>query len=312
MSKKANPTIIGGFVVGATVLVIAGVLIFGSGGFLTNKSAYVLYFDGNVAGLNIGAPVAFRGVTIGSVSRVIINFDTKDHSLRIPVFIELDMDKIKFVGGQTPDIDEHSIVLDMINRGLRAQLKVQSLVTGLLYVEFGFHPEKPAQLIGAEVGGHDIDLPELPTIPTEFEELQRTLKKIPIETMISQVVSSLEAIEQVINSGETSDALLALSKTLKNIEDLSTKVNQMVGNVNHQVEPLVSDVRKTFKTAASAMESTRKTLSSADSALKDASQVRYEVTKALRELSDAARSVRNFAEYLERHPESLFKGKGGY
>ena len=144
MSKKASSTLIGGFVVGAAALTVAAVLIFGSGGFLKNKSAYVLYFDGNVAGLNVGAPVAFRGVTIGSVSKIVINFDTNDHSLRIPVFVELDTDKIKFVGGTSPNISEDSIVLDLVNRGLRAQLKVQSLVTGLLYVEFGFHPEKPA------------------------------------------------------------------------------------------------------------------------------------------------------------------------
>ena len=272
MSKKANPTVIGIFVVGAVALAAAAVVFFGSGKYLKDKNEFVLYFDGNVAGLDVGAPVTFKGVRIGSVSKINLNFDARDISLHIPVFINVEIDKIRFVRVELEEIDTSRIIPELIDRGLRARLKMQSLVTGKLYIEFELLPEKEVKLIGAKVGGHDISVVELPTIPTEFEEFQKSLKEIPIKDMISRAIGALEGIERLINSTETAEALQALNKSLKNIEELSRNTNKIIG---------------------------------------DNSQLRYDLTTTLKELSTAARSISTLADYLERHPEALLRGKRG-
>ncbi|MDM8535909.1 MlaD family protein [Desulfobacterales bacterium HSG17] len=328
MSKKANPTIIGIFVIAAVIMAGAGVVIFGSGKFLMDTDKYILYFEGNVGGLKIGAPVAFRGVKIGSVSKILLHFDSDDMSLRIPVVIEIENDQIEHISKNNIIADEGNIVLELVNKGLRAQLKVQSLVTGQLYIEFDFHPEKPARLAGVEALGHDKNLPELPTIPSEIEELQRSLEKIPIETMINKAIKALESIEKIISSTEAAETLTALSNTIKNIEKLAGNVNYklndlssgadgvladaqtLIGNIDKQVSPLASNMNKTFKTATSSLKKADKTISSLEGMVGNDSQLQYELKNTLRELSAAARSIRIFAEYLERHPEALIQGKG--
>lgn len=360
MSKKANPTIIGLFVIGAAVLVIVGIMIFGSGKFVADTTSYILYFEGNVAGLNIGAPAAFKGVKIGSVSDILLHFDSNDMSLRIPVIIDIENDKVEHINGKSSSAARENVILDLVNQGLRAQLKVQSLVTGQLYVEFDFHPEKPVRLVGAEALALDSDLPELPTIPSDIEELQKTLEKIPVEAMISKAINALERIEEVMSSTETAEAMRSLGSTMKNIEALAQTINQktdtmsadlegiladsrkllkdantlidnlgtqitpitsgvmktikdaqkLVGNVDHQVVPVASEIKNTFKTASGTLKQADKTLVSAEDMIGNDSQLRYELTTTLRELSDAARSIRIFAEYLERHPEALIQGKG--
>lgn len=347
MSNKANPTIIGIFVIAAIIIATAGVLIFGSGKFLRDTDNYILYFEGNVAGLKIGAPVAFKGVKIGTVSKILLHFDSDDMSLRIPVIIEIENDQIEHISKNKLSGDKDNIVLEMVNKGLRAQLKVQSLVTGQLYIEFDFHPEKPVRLAGVEALGQDRNLPELPTIPSDIEELQQTLEKIPIEAMINKAIQALESIENIISSPDTKDALAALSNTMKNIEKLAGTINyelddfsteaqgvltgaqnflqsadNLVKEIDKQIKPVASGLSKTASNAQKLIgnierqvtpmaSNINKTFSSLEGMVGNDSQLQYELKNTLKELSAAARSIRIFAEYLERHPEALIQGKGG-
>ncbi|QTA81952.1 MlaD protein domain-containing protein [Desulfonema limicola] len=337
MSRKTNPATIGIFVIAAIILTGAGVLIFGSGKFLKDTKSYILYFDGNVAGLKIGAPVTFKGVNIGSVSKILLHFDSNDMSLRIPVIIEIENDQIEDINNKTRILaDKNNLVLELVNKGLKAQLKVQSLVTGQLYIEFDFHPQKPIRLAGVETLAYDTRLPELPTIPSEIEELQRTLEKIPLETMIHKAIAALESIENIISSTQTKEALSALSNTMKNIEKLAVTANYkiddlasgsqgvlndaqaflqsadtLVREIDKQIKPVASNINTTFKTASSSLKKADKTLMSIENIAGSNSQLQYELTNTLKELSAAARSIRIFAEYLERHPEALIQGKRG-
>ena len=142
MSKKASPTVIGAFVVGAMALVVVGILYFGSGQFMKKKDVFILYFKDSVKGLQIGAPVKYKGVRIGSVTDIKLRFNRETYSFYIPVIIETDPDRIEDFGGDAEDIriyeetSDEEIIEQMIEKGLRAQLQMQSLVTGLLFVQF--------------------------------------------------------------------------------------------------------------------------------------------------------------------------------
>ncbi len=327
MSKQANKTVIGAFIVGAITLVIAGVLIFGSGKFMTERKTYVLYFEGSVKGLNIGAPVMFRGVKVGSVTDILLRFDPEDLSIYIPVVIEIEPDRFRSINTTTHKTQNINL---LVERGLRGQLQLQSMVTGQLMINFDFKPDEPLIITGIKS-----DYPELPTIPSDMEKLSRTLENIPFEELINKLMHAVEGLDKVLNSPE-------LIGTFASAEDALKEIRTLVKNIDNQVEPLVSNIKNTSDTARSAliqaektlaleegvpgelasgiketltsisgaMQQTRNTLSSVQGVVADDSKLTYELNNTLIELSTAARSIRFLADYLERHPEALISGKG--
>ena len=334
MSKQANKTVIGGFVVGAVALVVAGILIFGSGKFLAEKETYVMYFKGSVSGLNVGSAVVFRGVKIGSVTNIALYADPADLSVRIPVFIGVKPDKFKIVGGRAQMHSPKKVLELLVERGLRAQLQMQSLVTGQLMVELDFHPDKPIKLVGA-----DPEYMEIPTIQSDLEELVKRIEKAPIEEILNKLLSAVEGIESIVNSKEVKESLVTLDQTLKDmhklvlnidsrIEPLASGINETVRNfgklahnIDGKVEPLVSSIDETMgdikKLAqdidakidplVSSIENTVKALGAT---IGEDSPLIYQLDETLKGLLAAANSIRVLADYLERHPESLIRGKG--
>src|SRR4029450_3146564 len=172
MGSKINPTTIGAFVVGAIVLLIAGGLLFGGGKFFQEKLPYVLFFDSSVEGLNVGAPVVFRGVQVGQVTAISAIADPQTFDVRIKVKIELVRGVIKVGADGQRFQDQRQGVAGLIQKGARASLRMQSFVTALLYVALDFFPDPPIRLRGL-----DPTVPELPTIPSDMDQLKSTLQQ---------------------------------------------------------------------------------------------------------------------------------------
>ncbi len=263
MSKRANPTVIGAFVAGAVALGVSAVLVFGGGELFRAKQEYVLYFEGSIKGLQVGAPVRFRGVKVGTVTDVRVVVDTESFEVAIPVIVEIDPRSVTRLG---EDRAPRRLRIDQaIERGLRAQLQLQSLLTGQLFIQLDFYSDKPARFVASNG-----DIPELPTIPTPIQEIERKFSDFPIEEMLTKFQSTAEGIDRLVNAPETMQAIRSLNATLKQ---------------------------------ATA------TLATAESAIADESQLRYELSRTMAELSAAARSVRLLADELERRPDALLRGK---
>ena len=147
--SKANPAVIGGFVIGAIALVVIGLLAFGGTNWFAKRNKYVAYFPGSVKGLQVGAPVDFRGVTIGRVTDIKVLFNPEEVSARIPVVMEFDPTQIEVVGGE-PIMAGAEGAKRLIDAGFRAQLQSQSLLTGLLFVNLDFLPKSPVRLVGGD------------------------------------------------------------------------------------------------------------------------------------------------------------------
>ncbi|MBW2217672.1 MAG: MCE family protein [Deltaproteobacteria bacterium] len=324
MSKQANKTMIGAFVVGAVALVIAGVLAFGSGKFLKETETYVMYFDGSVKGLDVGASVLFQGVKLGTVTNIFLRSDADRDVIEIPVFIELEADRVTSVGGKKRGRTPRETVDHLVARGMRAQLQMQSLVTGKLMIELDLHPDTPVRLVGS-----DPDYPEIPTIQTGLQELAKKIEKAPIEEIFEKLHSAVSGIEKVVNSPEVMELLRAMNDTLDDVEKLVEDVNsyvdpllmattetvrdaqKLVRNADNRVGTLASSADGAIKAAAVAVEQAQVTLKSVEKSAGDDSILYYELNKTLEELSGAARSIRLLADYLNQHPESLLRGKGG-
>lgn len=355
MSKKANTTAIGVFVVGAIVLVVAGIIVFGGGRFFKDTKKFVLFFEGSMQGLGKGAPVAFKGVRVGSVTEIKVILDSRDLSPQIPVFIEIEPDRFTELRGErlqelAKETYGRSLIEFLVEKGLRAQLDMQSLVTGQLFVNLDFFPHKPARFVNIETG-----FTEIPTVPSSLELISKTVEKLPITELASKANKVLRGIERWVNSPELEEIMTSLNQTMKEVrgtmqqvngraEPILSKLDGALGeaygvlhDVRPHVTPLMADVREVakgartlvqevnshtgklvssleavLKTADQAMKKADSTLGSLGSVVGEDSGVRHELYTALKELSAAARSIRTLADYLERHPEALLHGKGEY
>ena len=333
MSKQANTKLIGGFVVGAIALIIGGVLLFGSGELLGTKMEYVLFFDDSVKGLNIGAPVDFKGVKVGTVTDIKIVLDDKNLSLRIPVFVQIDPEQISFANTETElermveQRGTKTLVSLLINEGLKAQLVMQSLVTGQLGIHLDFHPDKPIRLTGDEP-----DYTEIPTLESSLSALSKTLENVPVAEIAQKVVKTLDGLEKLVNSPDLSDMIVSLNQAVKDVrtllQNLDSQVqplaasaqlslaeaqkmfgdaSQLARNLDTRLPQLLAVLEDASKSAGTTMKGVNKAV---DGLTGQNSAVRAELIKALNEFSTAARSFRVLAQYLESHPEALLRGKG--
>ena len=321
MSKPANKTLIGAFVIGAIALIVAAILILGGGKFLRKTYKVVMFFEGSIKGLNIGSPVMFRGVKIGSVADINLILNAKDLSAQTPVVAELDPARWILVDGER----DPKRLKPLIDRGLRAQLQMQSFVTGQLLIAFDVFPDKPARYVGLVK-----EYPEIPTVPTSLEELSKTLQELPLKEIVTKLGSAIDGIEKIVNSRDTRESIESLNSALRNTQKL-------VQHIDEQIGPLVSSLTKTSDAAHETLSeakntisvlgddarglalTTKETLEAARNTLKqtektlgtfsDDSRLVYEMSKTLKSLSEAARSLRLLSDYLEQHPEALLRGK---
>ncbi len=296
MSKQASRSLIGAFVIGAAALVIAGLLFFGSGKFFANTAKDVLFFEDSVKGLDVGAPVEFRGVKIGRVTDIILRFDAIDLSVVIPVIIEIDRNKITLVRGEWKPSHEQQ-VKGLVTKGLKAQLELQSFVTGKLLVNLDYFPDKPARLAGLDIG-----YPEIPTIPSRFAELSREIENINVAQIAKNVQRTTESIEKFISSPELKETVRSLNKSLKSLDKLA---KDDVPRTTESIERFVNspELKETIR-------SLNQTLKSLDRVARDIDvNASPAVTDTLDQIASLARSLRTLADYLEQHPESLIRGK---
>lgn len=297
MSRKASPAYIGAFVVGAVILAVVGVLIFGSGSYFKERYEYVAFFSGSIKGLNVGAPVELRGVKVGTVKDINLEVDVADGlTFRIPVLLEYEPERIS---RGTAEVEPYKYFDQLIERGLRAQLQLQSVVTGQLMVALDFHPDKPAVLMG----GYG-EYREIPTIPTTKEELTKTLANIPFEELFNRLLSTVASIEELVSSGE-------ITKSLQSIQMVMKDTRKLVNNVDEQIVPLSTNLEQATIAARNMVEQVDKTLVLVEDILAEDSAPRLKINEALEEFAGAARSMRLLVDYLQRHPEALLRGKKG-
>lgn len=236
MSKKANLTVIGGFVLGAVGLIVAAILVFGGGRLFAQRYRSVLFFDESVKGLGIGAPVLFKGVKIGQVTDILIRVDAEDLTIHIPVVIEIDLARMVIVKDK---LQQGRYLSRLIEKGLRGQLAMQSFVTGQLIVDLDFHPRTPVRRVGIDMG-----LPELPTVPTPMEQLSRTLEKLPLREILERTAKAAESLTKVISSPEIENGVRATGEILKEMRELVRDVHREILPVLARANGTLADVQK--------------------------------------------------------------------
>lgn len=322
MSKAPNKTLIGAFLLGALILALTMVTVLGSGRLFSQRFINVMYFRGSVKGLNVGSPVMFRGVRIGSVKKIELRYNAKDLSFIIPVYAEIDPDKMVYVG-HTPGT-QHT--RELIGKGLRAQLETQSLLTGQLAINLDMYgSDKPAILLGL-----DDRYDEIPTIPSSLEQLTKKVQDLPIQDLFEKLDSATKGLDRLVNSPDTQESVQSINQTFKElrktIQAVNTRIEPIMANMSDSTDSLRSASRNidkaftgdrgiparidmTLSDARNALKQAEKTLHTTEALISSKSSILDDADTALEEVTDAARSFRLLTEYLERHPESLIWGK---
>ncbi len=332
MSKKAKPAVIGGFVVGAVALLAIGVALFGGRELFVERNEYVAYFDEGTQGLRVGANVLMNGVRIGYVSEIALLVDAQSLNTLTRVTLELlpntyiqTLDGVPVAEGMEVSIG-HDWLID--KAGLRAQLGVESFITGQLLIELSFRPDTLAQLRGV-----DSDLPEIPTVRSNMQELLDNLQDwmsdiqggIDIGEIGQRVESILDGLDELAHSDDlrrslegfnaliNDESMQNLSATLDTVlEDLRVtlaEAKQLLSSAGSDIDAIADELQPAIASLTAALVEAESMLASARGQLDGTSPQVYQFESTLRELEGAAIAIREFFDYLERNPEALIRGK---
>jgi paraquat-inducible protein B len=315
MAKQANRMMIGGFVVLAVIIMAASLVVFGSGKFFKKTVKCVLYVEESVKGLSMGAPVLFQGVQIGSVTGIVLKVDPVKLHPQIPVFIEYEPEKFQVDEKyQKMFRDPRKNIAKLIEKGLRAQLVMQSFITGQLMIEIDFFPTSALCYAPPEVDKDYKDFLVIPTCKSTSAQLAQALEKLDLKGIEKNLNSSLAGIAQFINNPDLAASIRGLNETLRDARKLLTRIDR-------QVDPLSNDLKKTVKDFGKLARDVDaqvggvaagfdKTMASARGVLSENSPLVVELQNTLQEISAMSRSIRQLSDYLDQHPEALIRGKG--
>lgn len=327
--KRIDPRVIGSFVVGAILLGVAGLIFFGPGGFISETQLYVLHFDSSVKGLTVGSPVRFRGVKIGQVKDINVRLRPTDFEFHIPVIIEIEPSRIKADGSQQGFVDAMKASLKggnpiehLVEKGLRAQLQFDSLVTGRLFVNFDMYPDEPIY-----VASYPSEYPALPTIRSKLGELTKTFEDIPLRELADKLISTADGFERLVNSPSLHSGLAKFDETAAELNLLLQNLNNKLGDLTDEMQQTLSTTRTTlvnldtklsplgndFETAMQAFEEASKQAEQTMRGIKQMtandSQLQQQLSITLQELNRTARSIRYLSTELDENPQILLRGR---
>ncbi len=336
MAKRVSSTAIGGFVIASLALAVIVAVVLGSGALFRKPHLYICMFQGNLSGLKVGAAVKVRGVQVGTVEQISLRLHAGQGKFRqiniaqspMPVILALDEREFIAKGGTTQSLSREELDR-LIKQGLRAQLNMESLLTGLLYIDLNFHLSIPPQLY-IEPGTSPY--PEIPTIPTELEQIREDatkalakLGKIDFNGLVASITEAgvslnqlagdpqlhqaIASINQIVSDPDLTAAVDKLDETLGNVNKAVVSVKNIIDRTGARIDPLIASLEKSSTDLQAALVQARSTLASAQLLASPGSPMTHKLDLTLEELADASRSIHDLADYLQRNPSALIRGK---
>ncbi len=316
------------FVLGALALGMIALLSFGGLSLFSKPQRFVVYFDESVHGLDLGSPVKLSGVRVGRVVDLAIHYDDLANHSVVAVTCELNRNVITDAKGAQLKVTGSNDVKLMVDHGLRAQLGVLGLATGLLFVELDFVDPKEYPAPATT----DAKYVLVPAIRGAFSEAQANLfeitnklKRIDFEGLARDVHTLLTSANRKVNEldvkglsdriGRAADSVTALTgseevkQTLANLNATLAAARAAMEKLDGQVGPVSDDLKKTLANAQAALKTLEATAASTNRFVRQQGQLGDEVTSTLRQVAEAASALENLASAIERNPSSLLVGK---
>jgi paraquat-inducible protein B len=301
---SAKPMVVGSFVLGALALGVATILILGGMHLFTKTVRVVVVFRDSITGLEAGAPVTFRGLRIGEVEPMRLHLDVLHQTSWIPVYLDLELDRISWANG--PVGGNHADLRWAVNSGLRAQLVSQSLVSGQLSVNLDFHPHTEALL-----AGHADGAIEIPTIPSDMENLKDEFSNLHLQEIALETQQVLVSMQRVLDDmdgkiGPLADGLqTTLGTTTAAVRNLQTDAARALADIDRLANESHSQITTNGKDLDQLLLTAERTTDHADAlfvSLTDMTSPRGDLQASLRDLSESASSLRSLTHDLDRNP----------
>jgi paraquat-inducible protein B len=311
-------------------------VVLGSGALFAHPHFYICMFPGNLNGLKIGAAVKVKGVQIGTVEKIGLRLTSGEGELRqvsyaqmpLPVIFQLDEREFKSKGATGAALEPEEFQT-LIQQGLRAQLNMESLLTGLLYVDLGFHPEMPAKFYIQPGSG---PYPEIPTIPTDMEQIREDatkalakIEKIDFNKLVDAITDAGISVKQLAGDPELHKAIDSFNRivsdpallqavseakvTLGNVNKAVVAAKNAIDRTGPRIDPLIASLEKSSSDLQTALGQARSTMASAQLVITPGSPMIHKLDSTLDNLADASRSIHDLADYLQRNPSALIRGK---
>lgn len=331
MKTKFNPTAVGAFVIGGFALLVIALLSFGGVSFFSKPQQFVVYFDESIHGLDKGSPVKLRGVRIGRVSSLNIRYDETSNKSVVAVVCEFSKDIVTDANGGTFAVSDRQQLQTLVDRGLRAQLGVLGLATGLLFVELDFFNPKEYPAVSRVDDPRYVAVPSVPSAITEIQnsvtDILASVKRVDFPGLSREVVAllaetrkHLEGVdfkglsEQWKKTGASMDNVITttgpqLKETLANLNSAVTELRGTFAKLDAQVGTNGEQLAATLKQAKETLESFNAAAMGARKFIAAQSGLGDEATRALSQLAEAASAVQRLADFLERNPQALISGK---
>lgn len=323
MSIRANPTAIGVFLIGALVLAVGGTAALASVTWFGERATFTSFFQESVNGLENGAPVKFQGVPVGTVTGLLIQIDERDKTFQVPVEYEIDLTRLTTEAGTFVNLSDPAVMRQQIADGLRAQLQMESIVTGQLYVELSYS----ADAAPAELEGRPTAWPEIPTTPSLMAALgtgagslvadmlkvlfqvNEMLREVDMPGINAAVVASAQSIERLVDSPEIRTALQQVPGMTQQVNRTMAEVETMAARAGAAIDPLQLQLEGTTTELTATLDALRRTLEDTRGLLSPDSEPGYGLQQALSSMQEAADALRLLAASLEQNPDMLIRGK---
>lgn len=317
MAKDRNARLIGAFVLGAVILAVVAVTFIGGLRIFREKQLAVMYFDGSVNGLRVGSPVKFKGLEVGRVESMSLDFSNPSGDMsdfRIPVVIDLYPDLLASRGVQI-DLHDDSTYQRLIAQGLRASLAVESFVTGVLYVNLDFvdDPEPPRFF-----NEPSFPYPEIPTGGTTLEAVQANISRIierlteaDVPLLIDSLTTMAGALSRAAGTLNTREVLESVDRTLDAVDRALVELATLADSIGASLGPIVAAVDSTARSARASLDAMSGTLGDVSRATDPGGPMFVRTEEAMAELARAARAFRELVEAIERNPSMLLRGREG-
>jgi paraquat-inducible protein B len=323
MSIRANPTTIGLFLIGATVLAVAGTATLASTTWFADRSTFISFFTESVNGLENGAPVKFQGVPVGTVTDLLIQIDQRDKTFQVPVKYEIDIERLTTQLGTFVDLRKAPVLRQQIADGLRATLQMESIVTGQLYVELSYRPDAQP----ADPNAHATAWPEIPTTRSLMAALgtgagslvadmlkvlfqvNQMLADVDMPGINAAIVASAQSVDRLVNSPEIRRALAQVPGMTAQVNSTMLEVQLLAKRANAAVDPMQAQLGVTSTEMTATLRELRKTLEDTHGLLSTDSGLGSELQGALASMKEAGDALRLLAASLEQNPDMLIRGK---
>ncbi|MCR5258289.1 MAG: MlaD family protein [Desulfovibrio sp.] len=331
MSLSSHKTAVGFFSIAGVAMLVFGLVALGGGRFWNSDNEYVLYFGSSVSGLSIGAPVVFRGVPLGSVTHISLVANSTKSNVTIPVHISINARNLILATGTTVknEVEEATVIRDMVAKGMRGRLQLSSLITGQYRVDLDFYPDTPAEFKSSTP-----DL-EIPTIMSPMDTFQKTVQQFPAQKYAAQLDKVLTRLAGIADRGDfdravkaSGDMFESANALFKALNELQAPLKILLANAEKasrsmpgtadSVNVALADLPKTLASCREAMASLSqastqfgKASASINATINPNSPVLLDLLRTLKETRESLRSVRSLSTSVERNPESLVRGRKG-